>query len=106
MLGTQATAADATGKALVFITGSVDSGSVAAKFADVAVPVIVNEASNFDDMRMTGTVQDTDFGIVAMQVQLAIVMQGHALAGGLSGTPTVYPTPRSVRWGLPGASAI
>jgi hypothetical protein len=102
---------DFTGKVLAFISGSVDSGMAATKVtdlkvADVAVPLICNEQRIFDDLSLTGPMENTDYGEVMGQTQIQITMMGHALAGGLSGMPTVYGSMRNVRWGLPGAGAV
>ena len=48
-----ATAADATGKALVIISSTVSAGTVGTKFRDVAVPVITWETALYAPMNMT-----------------------------------------------------
>jgi hypothetical protein len=53
VMDSASTSADATGKALVFISRSIVSGNVLAKFDTVAVPVINNEGSIMIDMRLS-----------------------------------------------------
>nr|MBA3470161.1 hypothetical protein [Herpetosiphonaceae bacterium] len=100
-----ATASDATGKMLVLISSSVSSGSVADTFKSVTVPVIVWEQAIYDDMAMTGTILGADYG-TASASSLTISNPGHALAGGLSGTVTVFTAAAAMPYGFPTANAI
>jgi hypothetical protein len=103
--GQVATAADATDMDLVVISGSAWSDDVGGKFRDVPVPVVVFDASIFDDMKMTGTRNETDFGTVDGDKRVAIVQPQHPLAAGLSGTVTVSVDNIQVSWGVPASSA-
>jgi hypothetical protein len=84
---------------------------VAAKFTDVAVPVLDMEASIFDDMKMTGPVSKTDYDEEDDRRITIIAMQAaHPLAGGFTGTVTVNQGGTSpccgINWGKPADSAI
>lgn len=102
--GTTATAADATGKVLVVISSTVSPTSVGTKFRTVTVPVVTWESALFPNMGMT-TTATKDFGTAARQTQLQIINATHPLAGGLTGTVTVYTASDSVNWGVPNANA-
>jgi hyaluronoglucosaminidase len=97
---TQASTADATGKALIAISSTVSSGDVNTKFRDVAVPVIVWEAYDFDDLGMT-TQQGENF----RSAQVQVVDPSSPLAAGRSGIVDVYRGLDRIRWGVvaPGA---
>lgn len=78
---------DATGKDLVIISSSVNSGAVGAKFRDVSAAVILWEHNLVDDFLLCSVVPT-----VAGQdsVRITTAGQGHPLAAGLSaGTYTV-----------------
>jgi hypothetical protein len=104
--GSASAAGDATGKALVVISGSAISADVNSKFRDVPIPVVVFDASVFGPMKMTGTKEDTDFGTALGDKRVAIVQPAHPLAAGLSGTITVANDNIQVSWGVPSSSAI
>jgi hypothetical protein len=55
-------------------------------------------------MGMT-TTSTKDYGTATRQTQLKIINATHPLAGGLSGTITVYTTSDTVSWGAPNANA-
>ena len=67
-----AVTADAAGKSLVFVSESVSSGHVAAKFKTVVAPVMTTEVAILDDMGMTGaawgTQQGADSGLTSLRV--------------------------------------
>jgi hypothetical protein len=98
--------AQADGKALVVISSTVGSGNVAAKFADVAVPVINWEEAIFDDMRMTGDsgAAPDHHGSTGNLTQIDILNASHPLAAGLSGTVTVTSSPQTMSWGVSDAN--
>jgi len=104
--GTAATAADATGKALVVISGSSWSDDVGAKFRDVPVPVICFDRALFSPMKLTGTRSGTDFGELDNAQRLMIIDDTHPLAGGLSGQVTVSNADIMISWGLPSSAAV
>jgi hypothetical protein len=104
--GQEATAADATGKALVVISGSSWSDDVGGKFRDVPVPVVVFDDALFAPMKLTGTRSGTDFGDIDNQTRLLIIDDTHPLAGGLSGLVTVAGAGIMVSWGVPSSAAV
>jgi len=100
-----ATTANAVGNALVFISSSINSTVVQGKFADVAVPVVIEQAGSYDDMQMTGPVAGTDLGTM-MHTQIVIADPAHPLAAGFAaGALTVYNATHIVPWGAPPPSA-
>jgi hypothetical protein len=103
--GQAATAADATGRALVVISGSSWSDDVGAKFRDVTVPVLVFDCALFGPMKLTGTREGTDWDSVD-DSRLMIVDDTHPLAGGLSGLVTVSDVQVQVSWGVPSTGAF
>ncbi len=102
-----ATAASANGEDLVLISSSSDV-SFGTAFRDVTVPVVLWKPALYDDLRMTGTVANTDFGTVT-PVRTVDIVGGspHPLAAG--GPRTVTLTSADVRlpFGQPaGASSV
>lgn len=100
-----ASASDATGKAIVLISETVDDILVGSKFRSVAVPVMVWENGIYDDMKMTGTGSGTAFADASGQTQVAMTGSTHPLAAGLLGNQTVYSASAWMAWGAPGSSA-
>lgn len=98
------TAAAANGKAFVHIASSVKSFLVGSAFEDVAVPVWVAKPWSLDDMKMTGTVADTDFGSLVTDTT-TIVDAAHPLATGLSGAVTISAPAQRMSFGVPGPAA-
>ena len=103
--GPVVTTADATGKALILISQSVTSADVNTKLTNVRVPVVVLEPALFDDLKLTGLVDTTDYGVLPNQTQLQIVKPHHPLAAGFSGALTVTSSPQGFVWGKPPATA-
>jgi len=103
--GSSAVTGDATGKALVIISSTVNPTSVGTKFRTVTVPVITWESGSFNNMGMTGN-SNKDFGTKTGQTQIAIVNASHPLAAGLTGTTTVVSSSKTFDWGKPSTSAI
>jgi hypothetical protein len=99
-----ATTADAQGKALIVISESVTSTDVNTKFRDGAVPVVCLEPALFDDFRMAGTVQNTDYGQAASQTELELIAVSHPLAAGL--TVPISSTAGAFSWARPAQGAI
>jgi DNA-binding protein YbaB len=87
------------------ISESVDSGTVAARFLSSQAPTIVCEAKLLDDMKLTGTVQNTDYGEAQSQTNL-VVTSTHPLAAGLSGDVPVVVSGQKFAWGKPGSEAV
>ncbi|MBC8121892.1 MAG: hypothetical protein H7Y22_08670 [Gemmatimonadaceae bacterium] len=100
-----ATSSDAEGKALVMISATSSAAVVNNKFLDVAVPVLSWEAYILDDLGMTNS-SSTSLGVASGQTQVTIVNSSRPMAGGLSGTRTLYTASGSMAWGVPGTSAI
>jgi len=98
--------ADATGKALVIVSSTVDSAEVAAKYRDVAVPVIAWENGIYDDMGLTiddATHHNSTVGLT----NITIVNASHPMAAGLAaGDVTVTTIPETLTWGVPNANAV
>ena len=103
--GTTVTTADATGKALVVISSTVNPTSVNTKFRTVTVPVLTWESGLLNNMGMTGST-NKDFGTKSGQTQITITNVGHFLAAGLTGTATVTTAAKTFNWGKPNANAI
>ena len=118
-----ATSTDANGKDLVVVSSTVNSASVNTKFTNVAVPLITWENAIFDDLGMTGSAANVDYGTTTNQQDLTVyaatcdrsrmytaaVNYGdgcHDLAAGLSGTFRAIRRPDAVTWGKPGPSAV
>jgi hypothetical protein len=99
-----AVTADATGKALVVVSSTVTSSTVAAKYRDVKVPVLAWESAILDDMGMTGTAS-TAFGTTPGSTA-AISAPNHPLAAGLSGTVTLTNAGDTLSWGQPNDNAF
>ena len=96
-------AAEAAGKALVYISETAASSAIGNRFRTVAVPVLLAEGQVFDDMGMTGTTSFT--GTTSNQTRVSITNAAHPLAAGLSGTVTVTSAPATFVWGRPAAGA-
>jgi DNA-binding protein YbaB len=106
-LATDAVAAHANGHQVVVISESIASGDVGNKFTSVAVPLVSLEPSLFDDLKMTGTTSNTDFGAVNDQTELDLVNANHPLAAGLAaGRVAVVTAAARFVWGLPGSGAV
>ncbi len=97
--------AQASGKALVFVSATVTSSRVGAKLTAVATPVVSAEAWLFDDLGMTGATESTHYGLQSGQTTLTITADT-ALSAGLSGTTPVYESRGDFMWGVPSAAAI
>lgn len=104
--GTAATGGDASGRALVVLSGSSWSDDVGSKFRDVPVPVVCFDRALFSPMKLTGTRSGTDYGEIDYGKQLMITDDTHPLAGGLSGLVTFSTGDMMISWGVPSASAI
>lgn len=96
---------DATGHNLVLISESVSSSRVNTKFTDASVPVISAESYLFDDLELTTSEANLNFG-KQIGTSFAIVEANSPLVAGLSGTATVYNTPNDLNWGQPNNNAL
>jgi hypothetical protein len=104
-----AVTSDASNKHLVFISESVASATVGTKFRDVTNAVIVNEPSLYPSMRMTNSVENTDFGDATNQttIDLQIPELGNLMgAMGQSALAyTCFAAGTPMGWGVPGSTA-
>ncbi|MEZ6118430.1 MAG: lamin tail domain-containing protein [Pirellulaceae bacterium] len=92
---------------LVYISESVSSGRIGSKLTLATVPIIVSESWLFDDLHLTGTVPDVDFGIVTSANHVNITSLSHPIVSGLEFAEfDLYATPGNVGWGQPLASSI
>jgi hypothetical protein len=92
---------------LVVISPSVVSNTIANKYRDLLVPIIVMDFGIFDDMGMTGAGENMNFGTTAgRQVAIAADQQAHPLAGRLTGTVSIAAMNAPLNWGVPGPGAI
>lgn len=96
------TTADAQGKDLLYISSTILSGRVGARFRDVSIPVIVGESHLMDDMKMSSGGYGNANGLEEIEVQAST----HPVMDGLSGSAIAVFTPndRGV-WGRPGSEA-
>ncbi|MDG6258202.1 MAG: PKD domain-containing protein, partial [Methanomicrobiaceae archaeon] len=99
-------ATDAEGKDLIFVSSTVSSQKVGSKYRDLAIPFITHESYIFDDMKMTGTGLNRDYGSISGKNSVVIGEASHPLAAGLSGTVAVYTADEVVSFGNPPQSAI
>ena len=98
--------ADASGKDVVIVSSSTDSGLVTTKFKYVAVPVMTWEPFLFDDMAMVYS-GSSNYGTATGQTTVRLQNSSHPLAVGLDqGNSSVYDAPNTLSWGKPAASAI
>jgi hypothetical protein len=98
---------DTVGKAVVYISSSIDSKEVGDRLRDVSVPIVVSESYLFDNMGFTGPTLDIDYGVSANdQDSINILNSSHQLAAGLSGVTQVYAGLNSFHWGIPAPTAI
>lgn len=102
--GAVATAADVPGHDAVLISKSVSSGNIAGTFRDIAAPVMLWEPYIYDDMKMTGAVENIDFGKL-QGTTVAINNSVHDMAAGLTGEVRVMNNIIESSWGKPSASA-
>ncbi|HEY0711237.1 MAG TPA: hypothetical protein VGF45_01090 [Polyangia bacterium] len=100
-----AVASEADDAALVLISSTVHSPSLAIGFHTLAKPIMVMKASLFDELGMTGAVRGADSGEDTGS-EVRIVNEAHPLAAGLRGMVRVAPTPAAVAWGRPGEGAV
>ncbi|MEZ4826640.1 MAG: T9SS type A sorting domain-containing protein [Bacteroidia bacterium] len=98
--------ADANGKDLIIISATVNSGNVGTKFRDVAVPVINCEGFLYDDMKMTGNVENTDFGSIYNVSQIFLTNTGGSLDAGMANQVQITSSGQEINFGKPGPSSI
>jgi hypothetical protein len=104
-----AAATGATGTALVVLCSSSAAGTLQAKYREVALPVLDLESAVFDDMRMTGGTEATDYDEVpGTLIHVLPAMQAHPLAAGKMGPVIVSAggNNNGINWGKPAPTAI
>jgi hypothetical protein len=79
---------------LVFISESVGSAKVRLEITEIETPMIITEAWAYDEMGLT---HGTGEGIAVASTDIQIVLPGHPLAGGLTGTVSVLSDLASLR---------
>jgi glucose/arabinose dehydrogenase/PKD repeat protein len=99
-------ATDAAGKDVVLISSTVSSSAIGTRLRSVAVGTLVWESALFDDMGMSSTLLNTDYGELSGKTTLDILTPGHPLAAGLSGTPAIYSSPQTVKWARTALSGL
>ena len=90
--------------AIVVLTGSCASATLAMKYRTVPVPVLNLEPAVQDDLGLTAAT-DADLGEQEMSSGLTVAMAMHPIAAGLTGNPGVVSTASSFGWGRPAAAA-
>lgn len=96
---------DAAGKAIVYVSESVSSGQVAAKFKSVVVPVMITEPAVLDDMGMAGSNWGSQQGSDSGLTSLRIADVASPLAAGLKGNITLATAASTWIWAKPSAAA-
>lgn len=96
-------AANATGKQLVIVSGSAAASDVGEKFKDVPVPVMVLNPLVLPAMSMTGS-GSSDFGTQSGQTSIAISSATAPMRAGYTGTVQVTTSAQSFGWGSPTAA--
>ncbi|GAB4411543.1 MAG: hypothetical protein OHK0039_16770 [Bacteroidia bacterium] len=102
--GNAATAADASGQDLIFISASINSSAIGTMYRDVTVPVVVCESYLLDDMKMVAS--NSDLGEMSGQNKIVILDDTHPIASGFSdGNLTIFSSNQSIHWGKPASAA-
>jgi hypothetical protein len=99
-----ATGTDAAGVDAVVLSSSAAEVPTGARFRNVATPVLTWKPYLYDDLRMTNTVANTDYGNSTVS-SIGMLATTHPLRNGLSGTQVVFEGSRTAGWGVPLASA-
>ncbi|MEM6454814.1 MAG: hypothetical protein AAF772_06935, partial [Acidobacteriota bacterium] len=99
---TVAQTADANGRDLIIVSSTVNSNRVGNKFRLSPVPFLTWESHLLDNMRMTGTARNADYGSTNGQTQVAIFDPTHPMAAGLRGLVTTTVIGQRYTWGVPG----
>jgi hypothetical protein len=97
------TNSSANGNVLVVISNTIAASTVGTKFRDVTVPVIVLDGELFSNMRMVSN-GSSNYG--STNLTNVSVVNGHPIAGSLSGSTQVYTSSQAATWGRPTASAV
>jgi hypothetical protein len=101
-----AVTADGDVQQLIIVSSTVNSGDVANKFRNSAVPVLNWEQAVQDNFLMTLDTA-TDHATLAGQTQINVVKADHPLAGGVStGVKTMTTEAQEYSWGAPNQNAV
>lgn len=100
-----ALAEDATGRALVVVSGSVDPAALTADYAQADAPVVLWEPGLYSRMGLTQGTPDADYGATAAQTAMSVVDAAHPIAQGFAGEAVVYTQPLPLTFGQPASSA-
>jgi CSLREA domain-containing protein len=103
-LATSTSSGSATGKRVVVISESVTSTDVNTKFRDVSTGTVVLENALFDDMRMAGPTNNTDYGVsndFAINLLTGPITNKFGALGFLTTTTSSV----SQTWGVPNVNA-
>ena len=87
--GSASVTGDATGKILVVISSTVQSGDVNTKFRLVTVPVLNWEPNIMDDLGLTNGTSG-EYGSITSMTQVQIGLASHQMAAGFNGGVAVY----------------
>ncbi len=95
---------------LVIVSETSMSGNIGSRLRDAMVPVILYEPILIDDMAMTGTTENTDFGCSNIGNRVTISASSHPIAAGFTGTVTVTNLGDTISgaglaWGVPAPTA-
>ncbi|NET48767.1 MAG: cellulase family glycosylhydrolase [Merismopedia sp. SIO2A8] len=96
---------DAQNQDLIIISESVISGKVTSKFTDASVPIVNLEPYLYNDLKLTGSQADKDFGFEFVRPEIAIT-DDNLLGSDFSNSTKVYKSPDHVAWGVPNANAV
>lgn len=94
-----------SGHDVIVISESVQSGDLAPKLGRLDAGLVVLEPALFDDLGMTGTGWQQDFGDAAAQTKLELLGNTGVLTAGRSGVVTLTTSPSKFVWGRPGSAA-
>jgi DNA-binding protein YbaB len=106
-LGSDAIDLIGASKRLIVVSESAVPANVGSKLTTLAVPVLAMNPSLFDDLKLTATTQNTDFGEATGQTAIQVVKADHPLAAGLAlGNVTITTAAAKFAWGKPSANAV
>jgi hypothetical protein len=98
---------DASGKAMVVISATVNSANVNTKFTNASVPVLNLAPNLMNPLGMTGQTSGTNFGTISSQTQVSMVSTSasSSMAAGLPGNVTVLSKADTFTFGQPNSNA-
>lgn len=96
---------DSEGKGLVLISSTCQSDEIGERFTYVNVPVLNWEAWLLDDLKMTGSASNWDYGTAENVKKIKIINDAHPITQGVSGTLEILTKGTRVSWGYPAPTA-